>query len=483
MIHPKIILKVLGLLLFIEVVMLLICSGISLYYGGADFDVFIVTSGVALFAGTVLYALGYKSGRTITRRDGYIIVTFGWIVLSAVGMIPLYCGGYAPSITNSFFEVISGFTTTGATVLTNIDKLPHGILFWRSLTHWVGGLGIIFFSIAIFSFFGVSDVQLFSAESTGPLHEKLHPRIGVAVKKIILVYLTITFSETAMLMIGHMSIFDALCHSMSTVATGGFSTRQSGIEYYHSDYIEYILIFFMFISGTNFSVLYIASKGKIRNLFRDDEFKWYFKSVLFMGFLATFFLYKSHYGSLELSFRKAFFLITSCHTTTGFTSADYSKWPTVIWLIMLIVMLVGGSAGSTAAGLKCSRMSIIAKIFKNDFLRIIHPVAILPVRFNKKVLPDSTKMSVLSYALLYLITAFFGTLIMMGMNVGIWESISTVVSSMGGVGPAIGNCGPLGTWNYLPDAGKWLCSFLMLAGRLELFPIFLMFFPKFWEKQ
>ncbi len=481
--HVRIILKTLGTLLFIEVAMLVICAFISLGYGEHDLNAFLTTAGIAFVLGSLLYPAGADCEKILTRRDGYVIVSIAWVVLSAIGMLPFIFSGYVTNPASAFFETVSGFTTTGATILTNIDQLPHGLLFWRSLTNWVGGLGIIFFTIAILPIFGMGGVQLFAAESTGPSQRKLHPRISVATKEIILLYFSITVLQTILLSLGSMPIFDSICHSMSTLSTGGFSTRQGNIGSYHSRYIEYVTIVFMLLGGTNFSLLIFVCRKKWRKLLFDSEFKWFLGALaLFTAIVAVSLIAKDS-SHIEDSLRKALFQVTSTLTSTGFTSANYRLWPSLTWGIMILAMISGACSGSTSGGIKCIRLTVIYKVFHNEIMQILHPNAVLSVRINNQVIPQQVKTGILTFTLLYAGIAMVGTLVLMGMNIGITESISMVISSMGNDGPAFGATGVNGSWSYLPDAAKWVCSFLMLVGRLEIFPILLMFAPQFWKNK
>ncbi len=474
--------RIMGFLILIETAMLLSCIGVSLYYQENDLNSFLITSAVTACTGFLLMLIGKNAEKHLSRKDGYIIVSLVWVIFSIFGMLPFYLSGYIPNITNAFFETMSGFTTTGASILDNIEALPHGLLFWRSMTQWIGGLGIVFFTIAILPIFGIGSMQLFAAEATGPTHDKIHPRIGVTAKLLWSIYLVLTISETILLMMGGMSLFDAICHSFTTTATGGFSTKQASIAYYNSPYIEYVVSIFMILSGINFTLYFFCIKGKIKKFFRDEEMKWYLASIAIFTSIIAFTLIRTSSMGIEECFRKALFQVASLHTTTGYATADYMTWAPFLWAMLAITMIIGGCAGSTSGGLKDIRVLIIARIIKNEFKHIIHPNAVLPVRANKQIMSPSIKNSILAFTLLYIIVSVISWLIMMSLGVGCIESFGTVISSMGGVGPGLGTCGPAYSWNHLPDAAKWLLSFLMLIGRLEIFTILLMFTPEFWKK-
>ncbi len=483
MINAKMIYKIMGFLLFIEAAMILGCSGVALFYQESDVNAFLITAGVTSFVGIILSFMGRKAEKGLARRDGYIIVSSAWVLFSLFGMLPFYLSGYIPSITDAFFETISGFTTTGATILDDIESLPHGLLFWRSLTQWIGGLGIVFFTIAVLPIFGVGGVQLFAAEATGVKHDKVHPRIGVTAKWIWSIYLGLTIAETVLLMMGGMSLFDGVCHALTTTATGGYSTKQASIAYFNSAYIEYVVAIFMFLSGVNFTLLFMLfMKGKVKRFFQDAELKWYAGSVFVLTLITTVGLLCSTQMDSEESFRKALFQVISLHTTTGFASADYMTWIPFLWTLMSFVMFFGGCAGSTSGSIKSIRIVILAKTARNEFKHILHPNAVLPVRINKQVVSSPIRSTVLAFIFIYFVLIGIGWLVMMALGIGFNESFGIVVSSIGNVGPALGLCGPAYSWSGLPELAKWLLAFLMLIGRLELFSVLLLFTPGFWKK-
>ena len=377
---------------------------------------------------------------------------------------------------------MSGFSSTGATILDDIESLPHGILFWRSMTQWIGGLGIIMFTIAVLPIFGVSGLQVFAAEASGPTHDKVHPRIGITAKWIWSIYAGITALLVSLLMLGGMDWFDSICHAFATTGTGGFSTKQASVSYYNSPYIEYVISIFMFISGINFTLLLLFVNRKFKKFISNAELKFYFGSVvLFTAVIAIVLYYTSPMG-MEESFRKSLFQVISLHTSTGFATDDYMQWTPVLWGLLTIIMLMGACAGSTTGGLKCIRMVILTKVSRNEFKHILHPNAILPVRINKQVISPSIVSTVLAFCFIYIAIIVIGTLLMMAMGVGAEESMGCVISSIGNMGPGLGETGPAYSWNALPDAAKWLLSFLMLLGRLELFTVLLLFTPDFWKR-
>lgn len=482
MINFKTIIRIIGILLLLETVMFLVCSSVSFYYRESDMLDFWKAGGITAGIGLLLAALGKGGERQLTRRDGYVLVSFAWVAFSLFGMLPFYIGGYIPDIANAFFETMSGFSSTGATILDNIESLPHGILFWRSMTQWIGGLGIIMFTIAVLPIFGVSGLQVFAAEASGPTHDKVHPRIGITAKWIWSIYAGITALLVGLLMLGGMDWFDSICHAFATTGTGGFSTKQASVAYYNSPYIEYVISIFMFISGINFTLVLLFVNRKFKKFISNAELKFYFGSVvLFTAVIAIVLYYTSPMG-MEESFRKSLFQVISLQTSTGFATDDYMQWTPVLWGLLTIIMLMGACAGSTTGGLKCIRMVILAKVSRNEFKHILHPNAILPVRINKQVISPSIVSTVLAFCFIYITIIVIGTLLMMAMGVGAEESMGCVISSIGNMGPGLGETGPAYSWNALPDATKWLLSFLMLLGRLELFTVLLLFTPDFWKR-
>lgn len=474
--------RIMGFLILVETVMLLCCIGVSLYYGEDDLTSFLITAAITLVVGSTLLFMGKDAERQLGKRDGIIIVSISWVVVSIFGMIPFYISGYVPDITNAFFEAMSGFTSTGSTILDDIEALPHGLLFWRSLTQWFGGLGIVFFTIAVLPIFGVGGVQLFAAEASAVNKEKVHPRIGVTARWIWSIYLGLTLIVIALLMAGGMDTFDSICHAFTTTGTGGFSTKQASIEYYNSPYIEYVIAIFMTISGINFTMLLLFVNRKFKKFFANTELKWYLISVGLFTLAITAGLYHTSSMGIEEAFRKSFFQVASLHTSTGFATADYMTWEPALWSLLCILMVIGACAGSTSGGLKSIRMVILTKVARNEFKHIIHPNAVLPVRVNKQVVPQSILTSTLAFIFVYLVITIVSTLIMMGLGIGFVESIGTVVSSIGNMGPGLGLTGPAYSWNSLPDLAKWLSAFLMLVGRLELFTVLILFSRGFWKK-
>lgn len=470
-----------GVLLIVESIMLTLCILISLYYKEDDLIAFSTTAALTGVLGGSLLISSRGAKKQLGRRDGYFIVSISWVIISLFGMLPYYISGYIPTITDAFFEAMSGFTSTGSTILDNIEEFPHGLLFWRSLTQWIGGLGIIFFTIAVLPLLGVSGIQLFAAEASGITVDKVHPRIGITAKWIWSIYIGITLLQILLLSISDMNFFDNVCHSMATTSTGGFSTKQASIAYYNSPYIEYVIAIFMILSGINFTLILLTLNGKFKKVLKNSELKYYITSVIILTLIITVGLIYSSDKGVEESFRIAIFQIGSLHTSTGFATDNYMNWKPVLWGILFIPMLIGACAGSTSGGFKCIRIVLITKITMNELKRIIHPNLVLRPKVNNQIVPSSTQSTVLAFSFIYLLTIILCTLFLVAMDLSFLDSFGVVISSISNMGPGFGTFGPDFSWSALPVVGKWLSSFLMLIGRLELFTIILLFTPGFWR--
>lgn len=472
--------RAVGLLLLFEALMLLACCGVSLGYGEDDLMPLVLSTGVCAGIGGGLLLYGRKCGVSPNRSEAYIIVALSWVFFSGFGMLPYLAGGYIPLVTDAFFETMSGFTTTGATILDDIERLPHGILFWRSLTQWIGGLGIVFFTIALLPGFGGGGQMLFLSEATGVTHDKIHPKTKVMVRYIGTVYLFLTAVETVLLMFGGMDLFDAVCHSFTTTATGGFSTKQDSIAHWNSPFIEYTVTAFMLLSAINFSLYLAVLRGRFTQLTRNVEVRWFLASVGILTAVITVTLIMQNGYGVEEAFRKSVFQVVTCHTSCGFATDDYNLWPPFTWMLLIFAMLSGGCTGSTSGGVKNLRLVIIAQSIKNQFRQILHPRAVLPVRAGM-VLDNKIVTTVLVFFAAYMAVAFVGWTLLMAFGVGFTEAMSTVISAMGNVGPGLGSFGPAFSWAALPDAAKWVLSALMLIGRLEIFCFLLVFYAPTWK--
>ncbi|MFC2100752.1 TrkH family potassium uptake protein [Bacteroidota bacterium] len=493
-INFKIILRILGVLLIIEGLFMFTALPFSYYYGSKNILQFNLFDGVndfwallisGLFTSLVGLIILYNTKdqvlRQIGKREGYIIVTFAWLINTFFGTLPFLLSGCISSYTDAFFETMSGFTTTGASILTDIESFPKGILFWRSMTHWIGGMGIIVLSLAILPFLGIGGMQLFAAEVPGPTPDKLHPRITDTAKRLWGIYVLLTIAETILLMAGGLNLFDSLCHAFGTMATGGFSTKNASIAEF-SSYSQYIIIVFMFLAGMNFSLHYLSLKGKFSRIRKNDEFRFYFLIIAVSSILITLSIIIIQQTPFEPTFRAALFQIVSIVTTTGYVTENYMQWPFFAILIVFILMFTGGCAGSTGGGIKMMRQYLLYKNSKMELRRLIHPQAIIPVKFNGKVVPQSIVFNVLTFFVIYVFIFVIGSIIMSFLGLDFETSVGSVAATLGNIGPGIGNVGPIENYANLPVFGKWFLSFLMLLGRLELFTILILLSPSFWRK-
>lgn len=413
-------------------------------------------------------------------RESLVIASFGWIILALVGSFPYLVTGAIPHFVDAFFESMSGFTTTGSSILTDIEALPKSILFWRSLTHWIGGMGIIVLVIAIMPFLKISGTQLFSSEASVVVEEKVSTKIKYVAQNIWMIYVGFTVLETILLMFGGMPLFDSICHSFATVATGGFSTKNTSITDY-SPYIQYVITIFMALSGINFALHVLAIKGRYKQALKNQELHLYLKVIIGVGFILTFILYFNQQITFEKAFRDSFFQVVSVITATGFATADYLVWPIQGIILMAFLMLVGACAGSTGGGVKVIRHVISLQYLRRSIRRVIHPKAVFNVKYNNKMLNTSQVSSVITFIIIYYGVVIIGTFIMMILGNSWPTSFGSVLTTMGGVGPGFGLVGPASNFSMLSDGSKYLLSFSMLLGRLEIFPVLTLFTGWFWR--
>lgn len=471
--------------------LLLLLAGIFLLFGmaspfleGNDLFGFLASALVTALSGLWCRILGKGGKGEFSRRDSYIAITACWLSFAFFGSLPYWLGGHIPSFTDAFFESMSGFTTTGASILDNIESQPHALLLWRSLTQWLGGLGIVFFTVAILPMFGIDKVQLFAAESTGVSHRKIHSRVAVGSRWIFSIYLLLTLGCTVSLKVCGMEWFDAINHGLTTIATGGLSTRQASIGAFASPRIEYVVTLFMFLSGINYTLLLLLLlRGKLRDLYRNTEFRVYLFTVLGFTLVITLGLLAQGNIGIEEAVRVSLFQVVSLQTTTGFATTDYMQWPPYLWTLLSFVMFFGACGGSSSGAMKCGRVAILAKSIRGEFRRILHPNAVIPVRMDGNAISSITQATVLTFACLYFLLIFLGWFVFMVMGLDFVEGYSISVSCVGNVGPALGTLGPAYSWSALPASAKWFSTLLMLIGRLELFTILLMFTTSFWKKR
>ena len=490
----RLVVKTMGALLVIESVFMAIAMAVSFFYGDPDDGAFLVSTILTLVAGWIGIAIGTGASSQVGEREGYVIVALVWVVFSAFGMLPYWLSGQIPSFTDAWFETMSGFSTTGATILDDIEVLSHGALFWRSMTQWLGGLGIIVLSLALLPMFGLGGMQLYAAEMNGISYEKLSPRIADTAKSLWITYILLTIAEVGLLWAEGMPIFDSVCHSFTTVSSGGFSTKNMSIAFYASPIIDYTVAFFMLLAGVNFGLIILFFRGKPGRLWHDEETKWYLSAVgvvtavltigLMVQWLMDSFVASSNefFSHLEMAFREGLFTTIATMTSTGFGIADYMTWPPFLWVIVFFLMFTGASSGSTSGGMKWVRLMIFVKSGFAEFKRRIHPNAIVPVKLNGKPITQQTTNNVMAFVQFYLMILIVTVLIFCGTGVDFDESIGAAVSALGNIGPSIGQYGPAGTYALFPTTAKWVMTLVMLIGRLEIFTVLLLFTKALWKK-
>ncbi|MBU2915472.1 MULTISPECIES: TrkH family potassium uptake protein [Reichenbachiella] len=479
----KVILNVLSLLILLNGAFMMTCIPFSWYFGGKDMNALLISGVSAMVIGYVVFVITRRNrSKELKKKDGYLIVTLGWLSMSLFGTLPYLLSGAIPSFTDAFFETVSGFTTTGATVLTDIEALDKGILFWRSLTQWIGGMGIIVLAVAILPLLGIGGMQLFVAEAPGISPDKLKPRITETAKRLWFIYVALTLTEMTLLWAGGMTFYDAINHALTTMATGGFSTKNASVAHFNSPFIQYVIIVFMFLAGTNFTVTYFALHGKMKTVFKNEEFRFYVLLTVLVTVLITIGIYQTQGTSIELSIREGLFQVVSIMTTTGYVSADYTQWPYEIVLLLFVLMFVGASAGSTAGGVKIVRHLILVKNSVLELKRQLHPSAILPVRFNGKAVHKDITFNILAFIMIYVSIFALGSILMAFLGLDFMTAISSVATCLGNIGPGLGDVGPVDHFGNIPMVGKWVLCMLMLLGRLELFTVLILFTPYFWRK-
>jgi len=482
LIRSAVILGNLGRIILIIGIAMLSCLGWSIAYY-EDVTIPILQAAIlTIICGLLLSRAFYKPGK-INLREGFALVSLGWAIVSIFGTLPYLFSGYLPSFADALFESVSGFTTTGASVVSDVEAWPRGLLFWRSLTHWLGGMGIIVLLVAVMANLGSQAKQLFKAEGPGPITENISPRIRETARRLWIIYLLLSIACTLLLYFFGMDFFDALCHSFATMATGGFSTKNSSMAFYPSPFIQWTLILFMFIAGANFALHYFAFKKRsLLTYLRNSEFRLYTIIIVaasLLVFLRILFLNSG--TGWEAGLRIAFFQIVSIVTTTGYVSVDYNQWSAFGLAIILLMMFVGGCSGSTGGGIKPGRYLIILLRIKIELKKMVHPKAILPLRFGEHLIKDDLLINVLQFFFLYILIMALGMLSLTAMGIDVLSSLSASATCLGNIGPGVNLVGPTQNFGFMPDSGKYVLSILMLIGRLEIYPILVLFLPAFWK--
>lgn len=482
--RPAVVAKVLSLLCAIVSLFMVFPILWSLVDGSGDLFPLLWGMGAGLGVSALLFVVGSKAKvGDLGLREAFAVVSLSWILASAIAGIPYLLNGTVPTYTEAFFEAMSGFTTTGATVLTDIQSNPRGILFWRALTQWLGGMGIIVLSLAVLPFLKVGGMQLYKAEVPGPMPEKITPRVHQTALLLWGVYLLLSLLQTSALLLGGMSLFESLTHTFGTMATGGFSPLNRSIGQYGNAYFEWVIILFMFLAGTNFVLHFLLLRGDLGAWWRNEEFRFYVKLLAVAVLLAAAFLFSSGtYEKLSDSIRYGAFQVVSIVTTTGFVTADFGLWPNFLQYLLLLLMFVGGCAGSTVGGIKSMRIMVLVKHVKAELQRLLHPRAIFTVRIGGKVLEREVISSVTAFFVMYIGLFALAAMAMAALGLDVLTAIASAAAAIGNIGPALGSVGPSSNYAHVPAAGKWILSFCMLLGRLEIYTVMMLFLPGTWRR-
>jgi len=465
----------------LESLFMLVPAIVSLFYNDPnDLYPLLISSAITFITGGILWYFNRNPEKDIGKREGYLIASSVWIVYSIFGALPYLISGYIPDFTDAFFETISGFTTTGASILTDIERLPHGLLFWRSMTHLVGGIGILVLSIVVLPIFGTGSMYLYGAETSSAPSGKLHPKIKDSASRLLWIYLAFVGVLTVMLLLGGMNLFDSLCHSFGTIASGGFSPKNSSIAGY-SPYIQYVIAVFMTIAAINFNLHYFLLKGAFKKIFSNEELKLFLiimaGAILVIG-ISLFFI---HQYDPERAFRDAFFNVSSIISTTGFANTDFMIWTPFMWFILFFLLFIGGCAGSTAGGIKVVRYLLLFRNIPVQFQKLLHERGVIAVRLNGEIIHQDLIFRTLAFFIIYLLVWVVSTFLLMVSGLPLPDSMGAAASCMAGCGPGLGSVGPIGNYEHLTNLSKWILSFDMLAGRLELFSFLILFTPYFWK--
>jgi trk system potassium uptake protein TrkH len=479
----RFILKIIGILVFFFGMTMIFPLIVGLYYHESNVDALMKSMGLTVFSGLLIYLIFRKEhAETISQREGMAIVAVGWTTVGLFGAIPFFLGDGNFSFTDAFFESMSGFTTTGASVVTNIEGLSKGMLFWRSSIQWLGGMGIIVLSVAILPFLGVGGMQLYKAEVPTPVPDKLKPRIRDTAMILWKVYAAISLVEVVLLILGDMTFYDALCHTFTTMPTGGFSTKNTSIAHYDSAYLDWVIFAFMLLAGINFSLHYQMLRGKTLAFWQDQECRFFIGAVVLLTCAVSFNIFGVVYQTIGDALRYGAFQVASIVTTTGFATADYEKWPAMSQLILLLCMFMGASAGSTGGGMKCLRIMLSFKFCYKELFTLVHPHAVSHIKIGGKSVPEDVMRSVLGFLALYMGLFALNSVLLAGLGVDFMTAFSAVASAIGNIGPGFGMVGPVENYAQIPILGKWLLIWCMLLGRLEIFTVIILLVPEFWRK-
>lgn len=482
MLNKRYIFHVIGLLLVMESLIMLLPAIVSAIYGEVDFYFILISAIITFISGSLLWVFNQKPDKEIGRREGYLIATLIWIIFSIFGALPYYFTKGIPHFTDAFFETISGFTTTGASILTDIECLSNGLLFWRSTTHLVGGMGILVISIVVLPVFGSGSMYLYGAETSSASTGKLHPKIKDTASRLLWIYLTFVGVLTILFLFGGMNLFDSLCHSFGTIASGGFSTKNSSMINY-SPYIQYVTAVFMIVAAVNFNLHYYLIKGAFRKVFQNEELRLFLAILAGVVLFIAFSLYFNMNYDAEKAFRFAFFNVSTIISTTGFANADFMQWPVSLWFILFLLLFISGCAGSTSGGVKVVRYLLLFRNIPVQFQKLLHSRGLVVARLNNEIIDEQLIFRTLAFFIIYLMIWIMSTFLLIVTGLPMLDSMGGAASCMAGCGPGLGSLGPVGNYAQITDFAKWILSFDMLAGRLELFSFLILFMPFFWENK
>lgn len=479
----KAVLGIQGFLLIIVGAMMMPALPFSLYFSDGDAGALLLSSGITILVGGGLWLAFKRHRNELRKREGFLIAATGWAVASLFGCLPYILSGAIPNFTDAYFETISGFTTTGSTILADIEAMPRGLLFWRATTQWIGGMGILLLSIAILPFLGVGGMQLFNAEVSHVTVEKLTPRISQTARLLWFFYLSLTLILSVVLLLEGIPLFDALAHAFTTVATGGFSTKNASIAHYNSRVVDYALIAGMFLAAASFTLHVRALRGKdLRAYARDNEFVYYTLAILVATIVVFIGIPAALHPGMEERFRAALFQVVSLVSSTGFITSDYSLWAPAVQLVLLFLMVHAGCAGSTSGGMKVMRWVLLLKSWKNEIRKVVRPRAVFVVRYNGQAVSPDVITSVQGFLIAYVVIFSLSTVLMSAVGMEPLSAASAVVTALSNIGPGLGSVGPVENFGGLPSAGKWVLAFCMLMGRLELFTVLVLFSPALWKR-
>ena len=476
----RFIIHILGAILVFEGLFMILALAFAIYYKSNDFQGIMESLVITITIGAVLFFLTNRNTRReLQTKETFILVSFSWITLCMFGTLPYLLSHTIGSYVDVIFETVSGFTTTGSSILKDVEIIPKGVLFWRSETHWIGGMGIIVLALAVLPALKFGGTSLFAAESSVVVQEKIQPRMIEVAKRLWVIYLILTFSEVILLYIGGMPFYDSLCHAFGTIATGGFSTKNASIGSY-SPYIQYVVMGFMILAGINFFMHYFLLSGRIKNVIKNEELRTYLTIIIFAGLVVSLILIIKSHSGIEPALRKGYFQVISILTATGFSTTDYLVWPVPAWLIIFSLMLIGACSGSTGGGIKVIRHVILFKKLYSNLKQALHPRGIILIKYNNRTVSDELVHKVISFIFFYLLVFATGTVVMTAIGLDIRSSAGSVLTCLGGIGPGIGSVGPGGNFAHVPQLGKILLSFVMVMGRLEIYTLLVVLTPGFW---